>query len=387
MDYSLEHHQSYIGKPVSDLPTPSLIISLPAVKKNVETLHKDVEGLGIRFRPHVKTLKALEVTRMMLGEGKHRAVVASTLAEIRGVLPLAKEGLLDECLYGLPVVSSYLPQLAELRKSLRILLMVDNEQQVSLLERFGADQPWDIFIKIDVGTHRAGVLAGSSALHSLVKRAEASNHAQIYGFYCHAGHSYASRTSEQAQQTLSEEFSSVIGASGLLPADRELVVSIGSTPTAHVVSSLKAQLPGNTKLELHAGNFPANDLQQVSTSLVQIQDQAVRIAAEVCSVYPERNEALINAGAIALSKEVSPNYPGFGTVVGKLDWGVIRVSQEHGILASSKTGALADKEFHVGQRIYLYCNHACITAAAFYVYYVVDANDIVVATWIPWKGW
>jgi hypothetical protein len=33
---------------------------------------------------------------MMLGEGKHRAVVASTLAEIRGVLPLAREGILDE---------------------------------------------------------------------------------------------------------------------------------------------------------------------------------------------------------------------------------------------------------------------------------------------------
>lgn len=33
---------------------------------------------------------------MMLGGGLHRKVVASTLPEIRGVLPLVKEGLLDE---------------------------------------------------------------------------------------------------------------------------------------------------------------------------------------------------------------------------------------------------------------------------------------------------
>lgn len=33
---------------------------------------------------------------MMLGNGTHRRIVASTLAEIRGVLPLVKEGVLDE---------------------------------------------------------------------------------------------------------------------------------------------------------------------------------------------------------------------------------------------------------------------------------------------------
>jgi D-serine ammonia-lyase len=33
---------------------------------------------------------------MMLGNGKYRSVVASTLAEIRGLLPLVKEGQLDE---------------------------------------------------------------------------------------------------------------------------------------------------------------------------------------------------------------------------------------------------------------------------------------------------
>lgn len=57
MDYSLEHHRSYIGRPISELPTPSLVISLPVLKKNIAALHKDVEDLDIGFRPHVKTLK------------------------------------------------------------------------------------------------------------------------------------------------------------------------------------------------------------------------------------------------------------------------------------------------------------------------------------------
>jgi D-serine deaminase-like pyridoxal phosphate-dependent protein len=50
-------YESYIGKPVTDLPTPSLILSKPTIERNINQLHQDVKNLGIAFRPHVKTLK------------------------------------------------------------------------------------------------------------------------------------------------------------------------------------------------------------------------------------------------------------------------------------------------------------------------------------------
>ncbi|EGU86933.1 hypothetical protein FOQG_06178 [Fusarium oxysporum f. sp. raphani 54005] len=386
MDYSLENHKAYIGKHVLELPTPSLVVNLPVLKTNVETLHRDVEKLGIGFRPHVKTLKSLEVTRLMMADGKYRGIIASTIPEIKGALPLVKEGILEECLYGLPVYPGILPRLIELRKSLRIMLMVDNEQQVEFLEESASSkQPWDVFIKLDVGSRRAGVEANSAALIRLVERAQKSSAISIYGFYCHAGHSYGGRSRDEAEKTLNIEVSSVLAAAKLLPSDRQLVISVGSTPTAHVVESLKASMPENIKLELHAGNFPCNDLQQVSTGLVTETQQSVSVAAEVCSVYPQRNEALVNAGVIALSREASA-FSGFGRVVGSPAWGVVRLSQEHGILGTSE-GRNVDEDFKVGQKVQLWCNHACIAAAAFYVYYVVDEQGIVRDTWIPWKGW
>jgi D-serine deaminase-like pyridoxal phosphate-dependent protein len=57
MDYSLLNHASYIGRPVSELPTPSLILSKPVLERNTQILLDDVKRLGITFRPHVKTLK------------------------------------------------------------------------------------------------------------------------------------------------------------------------------------------------------------------------------------------------------------------------------------------------------------------------------------------
>ncbi|KAH7192730.1 putative serine dehydratase domain-containing protein [Fusarium flagelliforme] len=385
MDYSLENHKSFVGKPISELPTPSLVVNLPVLKKNIDALHQDVEKLGIGFRPHVKTLKTLEVTRLMLAGGKYKGMIASTIPEIKGALPLVEEGLVEECLYGIPVYPGVMPRLIELRKSLRIQLMVDNEQQVSFLEESSSSkQPWDIFIKLDVGSHRAGIELKSESLNRLVERAEKSPAVNIYGFYCHAGHSYGGRSRQEAEETLNVEVSSVLSAARLLPSSRQLVISVGSTPTAHVVESLKASMPDNVHFELHAGNFPCNDLQQVSTGLVTESQQAVTVAAEVCSVYPERNEALVNAGVIALSREASA-FSGFGRVVGCPAWGVVRLSQEHGILGTSE-GRKVDEEFKVGQKVEIWCNHSCIAAAAFHVYYVVDEEGIVRDTWIPWKG-
>ena len=102
------------------------------MERNVSAMLADVAAKGFSFRPHVKTLKVptypslrfrtsamgtqqaalvvnssktAEATRLMLG-GRHRKVVVSTLAEIRGVLPLVKEECVDEVNIKIPVLDS-----------------------------------------------------------------------------------------------------------------------------------------------------------------------------------------------------------------------------------------------------------------------------------------
>ena len=138
--------------------------------------------------------------------------------------------------------------------------MVDNEVQVQHLEDFAksnpspASLPWDVFIKIDVGSHRAGVEPSSPALPKLIRRVVESPVANVYGFYCHAGHSYGCRTAEEAATVLKSELEGLIKAAELLK-ERKVVLSIGSTPTAHVVREL-GKMAQNMEVELHAGLFP-----------------------------------------------------------------------------------------------------------------------------------
>ena len=143
---------------------------------------------------------------------------------------------------------------------MRIVLLVDHEQHIDLLEELTGQQPWEVFIKIDVGSRRAGVPPDSPRLPSLIQRVVRSQAASLHGFYCHAGHSYGGRTTEEAQATLSSEIEAVLYAASLAPSDRPLIVSVGATPTAHVVRSLKTSAPPNVTIELHAGKLTVIEL-------------------------------------------------------------------------------------------------------------------------------
>jgi len=140
------------------------------------------------------------------------------------------------------------------------------------------------------------------------------------------------------------------------------------------------------------------DLQQVHTTLIDRSQISQKVLASVISYYPGRgkdglDEAMCDAGAIAMSKDTGP-IPGYGEVIGK-SWKLGRISQEHGVLVqvpSSRESGHTDPALKVGETIEIIGQHACLTAAGHPWYYIVDSDmeggeDKVVDIWIPWKGW
>lgn len=219
----------------------------------------------------------------------------------------------------------------------------------------------------------------SDTLKSLLKLLSAAKHVRLHGFYAHAGHSYGSDGPEDAESFLTEEVQAVNKASEvahkIIPPSAlppKLVLSVGSTPTAHAASRapssetiqrLQAAIKGD--VELHAGNYPFLDLQQLATKAIpgitasaessKMADVAISVVCTVISSYAGRgadvtedaarksahttqacagDEALVDGGGIAFSKDGGP-WGGFGHVVYPSQlrgWQLGRVSQEHGVL-------------------------------------------------------
>lgn len=406
---------NYKGKRLQELPTPSFIIDRDVFRKNSEKMLQNASKLGAEFRAHVKTHKSIEGTLLQLGSGdlKTDRVVVSTLMEAWNLIPLVEKGIISDMLFSLPVVLSRLDELADLSTKIpNLRLMLDSPEQLGILTAYNKsisrNQKWSIFIKINMGTDRAGLLNDSDLLSKVLTKAlndeEVKKNVEIYGFYCHAGHSYSSDSENKAKSVLIDEIyhanKAAKAAIKVDPTLTNLKLSVGATPTAHASEiltqeELEKKLGGKLSgiLELHAGNYPCCDLQQVATGCVGYEDVSCKVIAEVISTYPNRGskspgEQLVNAGVIALAREFGP-LPGHGRILEPQqynNWIVGRLSQEHGILTpfddSKETTFIP-----LGTQVSIIPQHSCITAASYPWYFVVDGSDEVVDIWVPWRGW
>lgn len=376
----------------------------------------NAERLKVDFRPHIKTHKTLEGARLQLGSGRRKSdkIIVSTMMEAWNLLPLVNEGLsVTDFLYSLPVVKPRVAELAEFATKIpHLRLLIDHREQLDILSEWSEAHPhskrWSVFIKIDMGTHRAGLTNEShnlgETLQHILTDATSRKNIELYGFYCHAGHSYSSTTEDSAKELLLEEIvqanHAAIAAKSIDPS-LHLRLSVGATPTSHAseiltIEELESALGPNSlqgTLELHAGNYCCCDLQQLATGCIREENISLSVIAHVISTYPKRGEKtpgeqLINAGVVALSRESGPII-GYGKVIEPAEynnWIVGRLSQEHGILVPFDEHH-ATKFIPIGTQIRIVPQHSCITAASNPWFFIVDSGDVVVDVWVPFRGW
>ncbi|KAG0633980.1 hypothetical protein HOY80DRAFT_1018718 [Tuber brumale] len=410
--------------------------SQPVLEKNCSRVLQAVAALSVGFRPHVKTHKTVEVSRLQLGrEDRGGKVVVSTVREAEGLGPLIMEGAVKDILYGMPIPASSIYRLRKLEESysgLEISVLVDHPAQARALRAASVD--WNVYVKLDMGTHRAGIAHDSLAFGELLACIKESG-ISLVGFYCHAGHSHSASDSDEAPALLREEVDTAVDAAGKAEAQGILppqctgwTLSVGATPT--IISTAGAGIPGRVPpklqkmisffaglrergmhVEFHAGVYTMLDLQQLSTHAstttpggLETPDLALTVLTEVVSLYPRRgagggNEALINVGTVGLGREPGRAYPGWGAAsdwcaeneagfehgLEGAGWVVGRISQEHGILTEVPHGNVSS--VRLGSKARIWPQHACIAGSGYERYFVVDEDEVVVGVWARWSGW
>ena len=371
---------------LNSIKTPCAVLDLARVRRNAERVAEIATRNNVRLRPHIKTHKCIEVARIQT-EGFDGGVTVSTLAEARA---FAGNGFSD-ITYAVPVETGKFGEVVEIvRGGTKLTLLTDDGETVAALDTAARDAnvQFDMFVKIDCGYHRCGVEPQTTEAVDIPRRVSDATNLHFAGILTHAGHSYNVRTKDEILEIARQERNRMVEhAERLRGLGIEVpTVSIGSTPTITHVDHLEGID------EIRPGNYIFFDAFQATIGSCTFEDAALSVLASVVHRDASRNKLIVDAGAIALSKDRGAvdidATCGYGRVLdidgNETGMRVGSLSQEHGVMTAPDEATF--NRFKVGDRVRILANHSCLTAAQHSYYNVLDEGEIV-DRWAIHSGW
>jgi len=373
------------------LSTPALVVDRSIVTANCKAMASRATTSGVALRPHMKTGKAAPIAAIAT-RGHSGAITVSTPAEAEF---FAARGYTDMT-YAVSISAHKLERFAVLeRAGASVTLVTDSLEAIHAVqaEALRLASSHHVMVEVDTGGKRSGVDAESDLLIELASAIHASPNLHLDGVLTHAGHSYHCADVAGVIEVAEQERSGVVRAAQRIRAASMpcQTVSAGSTPTAIHAASFE----GIT--EIRPGVYTLFDLDQVGIGSCDVADVAATVLCTVIGHNRNQGTAIVDAGGLALSKDVSaaefmPNV-GYGLVAdmtGGLPVGglfVTDVHQEHGVVADAGGASVVDA-MPIGTRWRVLPNHVCMTAAAHDRFHVVEGGGSdVVDIWERATGW
>ncbi|WP_231704092.1 alanine racemase [Cochlodiniinecator piscidefendens] len=357
------------------------------MQANIDRLADHARSLNVNLRPHLKTVKSVDIAKRVL-TGENGPATVSTLAEAE---TFAKAEVRD-ILYAVGITEQKLPRIAKLcAMGCSVSVLLDSVEQAYAVARFCKKTNLIIpaFIEIDSDGHRGGITVNDPELLTIGRILE--NAGILRGVLAHAGESYNMEGREAHAACAEQERATTVAAASIL-RNANLpcpVVSIGSTPTAFAARDLT----GIT--ELRAGVYVFFDLVMAGIGVCIQEDIALSVLTTVIGVQPQQGRILIDAGWMALSRDR-------GTADQRIDQGygvacdangaiypeliVSTTNQEHGIITAREGATVPDVP--IGTQLRILPNHSCATAAQHTHYNVIPSDaEAPLLIWHRFGGW
>ncbi len=376
---------------IRDLDTPALLLDEKVMINNINSLKEKLDKQSVQLRPHLKTCKSIDIAKQIKPAGSDASITVSTIAEAEYFF----EGGYGDILYAVSATPHKLIRLKKLQdKGARITLILDHLEGAKLISNaalnLGTEFP--CLIEIDCDGKRAGITADDPSLVPLATYIDTAEGLSLAGVMTHSGGSYAAADIASIRQVAEEEKNSITAAANTIRNSGFSceIVSVGSTPTATYSNDFE----GIT--EVRAGVYVFQDLVMEALNVCEKSDIAISVLSTVISHNKSHNRLLLDAGSIALSAD-----PGKPNELGNKHFGqlcnantgipfnglyISSMNQEHGLVSLDGLNYQLE-DFPIGSQVRILPNHACITAAAYDEYQLLDDNSKVSGTYKRCNGW
>ncbi len=357
---------------------PTLLLNKDRAIRNIERMAKKAERSGVRFRPHFKTHQSAEIGEWFRETG----VQAITISSVDMAAYFQQHGWQD-MLIAFPVNVRELEKINRLAETTALSLLVESIETVCFLQKH-LSQPVTVWLKIDSGYHRTGLLCDDvEGIAAVAKSIEQSDKLSLTGILTHSGHTYKVCSQAKVRAIYAETIASMKAVRDELQAQGfpQIEISIGDTPSCSVVEDF------SDVDEIRPGNFVFYDVMQWEIGSCLEENIAVAVACPVVAKHPERHEIVMYGGAVHLSKEfiiksfdggeehpvfgyiALPDGDGWGRVVE--DVYVSGLSQEHGIV---KTTRPFFEQVNVGDLVIVLPVHSCLVVNLLKEYYMCEGT-------------
>jgi len=327
------------------IETPVGYLDLSRVRANARRVAAYADGHGLRWRPHIKTHKSLEVARIQLEAGASGLTVA-TLREAEVMATLTPDILLAYP----PVGVAKLERLLALPRELDLKVALDAPDVLAPLAAAAAasGRTVGVLVELDVGLGRVGVRTDADLVR-VAEVAASTRGVAFRGILFYPGHIRVPRESQSSSVTqVAERLRAALDALGAAGLEPE-IVSGGSTPTlwdSHLMTGLT---------EIRSGSCIFFDREALDVGVASSEDLAYTVLTTVVSTAVP-GHAVVDAGSKALAKE-GRGGDGFGVVFEHPEVVVRSLSEEHGVL---DLGATTWRPT-IGERVRIVPNHVCVS--------------------------
>ncbi|GAO45619.1 D-TA family PLP-dependent enzyme [Flavihumibacter petaseus] len=324
--------------------SPALLVSPEVVRDNIRKLI-GMAGSAEKLRPHVKTCKAAEPIKLMISEGI-RQFKCATIAEAELLATCgASDILLAYPLTG-PAISRFLRLRDEFPESDFSCLVDNSAGALSLNEAVRTGNPVPVWIDLNVGMNRTGILP--SHARALYDEINAMQSLQFRGLHAYDGHIHQDWLGER-QEALATAFAPVWELRATLEMLEGAPVKLvaGGTP------SFPYHLQHN-HVECSPGTFVYWDRGYEGFQEQPFQQAAVLLCRIVS--LPAENRICVDLGhkAVAAENELSRRV----TFLNAADLRPVSQSEEHLVLEINPGHG-----YQVGDVLYGVPYHICPTVA------------------------
>jgi D-serine deaminase-like pyridoxal phosphate-dependent protein len=179
-------HEYEIGLRREELDTPSLLLDLDVMERNLETMASFFRGKAVKLRPHVKLHKATPaLARRQLEAG----AIGITCAKLAEAETLAAAGIRDILIANQVVGERKIRRLVNLAASTDVMVAVDSFENVAELSRAASARGvrMRVLVEVNVGNDRCGVVPFGPTLE-LAKAVAGSPGLRFAGVMGYDGH-------------------------------------------------------------------------------------------------------------------------------------------------------------------------------------------------------